>query len=122
MPLWAADPLPVVGDVDGQPLGQNADRVAKALEFLGTPLPADVTTNLNAAVNARDPKKIQEILDARALVQVTINPEARVKATAGPGSPTIQQSGWTPLLVKVVNDSTVKAPLRVTSPQAGDVW
>ena len=41
-PLRAADPLPVVPDVDGQPLGQNADRVAKALEFLGTPLPADV--------------------------------------------------------------------------------
>ena len=121
-PLRAADPLPVVADVDGQPLGQNANRVAKALEFLGTPLPADVSAALAAAVEARDAKKIQEILDARAVLQVTLSPEARVKVTPGPGSTTIQQSGWTPLVVKVANDSTVKAPLRVTSPQAGDVW
>ena len=38
----AADPLPVVDDVEGQPLGQNADRIAKALDFLGRSLPADV--------------------------------------------------------------------------------
>lgn len=117
----AADALPVVGDVDGQPLGQNADRIAKALEFLGSSLPEDVAKELNAAVEARDAKKIQEILDKRALLQVTINPESRVKVTRGPGATTIQQSGWVPSLVKVVNESTVKKPLRVTSPQAGDM-
>jgi EF hand len=122
VPLTAADPLPVVADVDGQPLGQNADRVAKALESLGTSLPVDVAAALTQAVTDRDAKKIQEILDARALLQVTINPESRVKVANGPGSTTIQQSGWTPAILKVVNDSTVKAPLRVTSPQAGDVW
>jgi hypothetical protein len=115
---WA-DPLSVVGDVDGQPLGQNADRVAKALEFLGTPLPESVAKDLNDAVAARDAKKIQQILDSRALLQVTINPESRVKAAKGPGSTTIQQSGWTPVLVKVVNDSTVKKALNVSSAQAG---
>ncbi|HEX3151403.1 MAG TPA: CehA/McbA family metallohydrolase [Gemmataceae bacterium] len=120
--IRAADPLPIVNDVDGQPLGQNADRIVKALDFLGTPLPADLTASLNTAISARDAKKIQELLDARAMLQITVNPEARVKVAAGPGSTTIQQSGWTPVLLKVVNDSTVKAPLRVTSPQAGDVW
>ena len=122
LPLHATDPLPIVTDVDGQPLGQNADRIAKALEFLGTPLPADTVTALTTAINARDAKKIQEILDARVLLQVTISPEARVKVAAGPGSTVIQQSGWTAALIKVANDSTTKAPLRVTSPQAGDVW
>ena len=121
MPL-RADPLPVVADVDGQPLGQNADRVGKALETLGTPLPADVAAALTQAVAARDAKKIQEIMDARCLLQVTVNPEARVKVARGPAEATIQQSGWRPFILKVVNDSTVKAPLRVTSPQAGDVW
>lgn len=121
-PVRAADPLPVVGDVDGQPLGQNADRIAKALDFLGTPLPADLNKQLDAAVAARDAKKVQQLLDPRVLVQVTINPESRVKVAAGPGSTTVQQSGWTPALVKVVNDAVAKAPLRVTSPQAGDVW
>jgi EF hand len=115
----AADPLPVVGDVEGQPLGQNADRIAKALDFLGAPLPSDVSKDLNDAITARDAKKIQELLDARALLQVTINPEARVKVARGPANASIQQSGWTPTLVKVVNDSTVKKPLSVSSPQAG---
>jgi hypothetical protein len=120
--IQAADPLPVVADVDGQPLGQNADRIVKALDFLGTPLPADLVSSLNTAIEARDSKKIQELLDAQAMLQVTINPEARVKVANGPGSTTIQQSGWTPTLIKVVNDSTVKAPLRVTCPRTGDVF
>lgn len=118
----AADPLPVVSDVEGQPLGQNADRVAKALQFLGTPLPTDVATALAAAIDARDTNKIQQILDTRVLLQVTINPESRVKVARGPAPATIQQSGWMPTLIKVVNEAVVKKPLRVTSPQAGDVW
>jgi hypothetical protein len=117
----AADPLPVVGDVEGQPLGANAERVGKALEFLGTPLPADIAGKLAEAITAKDAKKIQEILDPRALLQVTINPESRVKVATGPGSTTIQQSGFTPVLVKVVNEAVAKGKLRVTSPQAGPV-
>ncbi|HVK14638.1 MAG TPA: CehA/McbA family metallohydrolase [Gemmataceae bacterium] len=119
--LSAADPLPVVGDVEGQPLGANAERVGKALEFLGTPLPADVAGSLAEAITAKDARKIQEILDARALLQVTINPESRVKVANGPGSTTIQQSGFTPVIVKVVNEAVAKGKLRVSSPQAGPV-
>ncbi|HJZ90586.1 MAG TPA: CehA/McbA family metallohydrolase [Gemmataceae bacterium] len=122
IPLRAADPLPLVGDVEGQPLGQNADRVAKALEFLGTSLPTDVAKELTAAVEARDARKIQQILDARALLQVTINPESRVKVARGPAPAAAQQSGFTPALVKVVNEAVVKKQLRVSSPQAGDVF
>jgi hypothetical protein len=118
----AADPLPVVGDVEGQPLGANAERVGKALEFLGTPLPADVAGKLAEAITAKDAKKIQEILDPRALLQVTINPESRVKVATGPGSTAIQQSGFTPVLVKVVNEAVAKGKLQATSPQAGRVY
>jgi hypothetical protein len=121
LPCVAADPLPVVDDVEGQPLGQNADRIGKALEFLGRSLPADVQKELTAAIEARDAKKIQQVLDPRSLLLVTINPESRVKVARGPGSTVIQQSGWTPVLVKVINESTVKGALRATSPQAGDV-
>jgi hypothetical protein len=121
LPILAADPLPIVGDVEGQPLGQNADRIAKALDFLGAALPADVQKQLTVAVEAKDAKKVQEILDPRVLLQVTINPESRVKVARGPADATAQQSGWTPALIKVVNDSTVKAPLQVTSAQAGAI-
>ncbi|MFO0848510.1 MAG: CehA/McbA family metallohydrolase [Gemmataceae bacterium] len=106
-------------DVDGQPLAANAKRLADALAFLGAPLPADTAAALTAAVDARDARKVQELLDPRVLFVVSINPESRVKVARGPGSATIQQAGYVPVLVKVVNDSTVTKPLRVLSPQAG---
>ncbi len=120
-PLAAAD-LPTVGDVDGQPLGQNAERLIKTLEFLGTPLPADVAKQLTAASADRDAKKIQQLLDSRVLLQVTLNPEARVKVAVGPGSTSLQQTGYVPTLVKIVNEAGVKQTLRVTSAQGGAVY
>src|SRR5262245_25598801 len=97
-----ADALPVVGDVEGQPLAANAERLAKALEYLGSPLPADVAKALDAAVQARDAARVQQILDPRVLLQVTLNPESRVKVARGPAPATIQQAGFMPALVKVV--------------------
>ena len=120
--LARADMLAVVSDVEGQPLGQNAERLGKALDFLGFPLPAEIAKDLSVAVMNRDAKKIQEVLDARVLVQVSISPEARVKAMKGPASPLIQQSGFVPVLVKIVNESSVKKRLNVSSPQAGPVY
>src|SRR5438552_15066048 len=58
-----ADGLPAVPDVDGQPLGANVERLVKALDFLGRPLPADRVLALTAAAAARDAGKLQELLD-----------------------------------------------------------
>ena len=104
-------------DVEGQPLAANVERVRQALDLLGAPLPADVQSALREA--GRDAKKIQEILDPRALLIMTINPESRVKVARGAGPAVIQQGGYTPILIKVVNDSPVKATPRISSPQSG---
>src|SRR3954470_14907958 len=117
----AAD-IPVVGDVEGQPLAANASRVLTALDTLGAPLPEDVTKALKKAIDDKDAKAVQELLDKHVLFAVTINPEARLKVAKGPGSTALQQSGWTPVLVKVMNDSTVKKQLKIMSPQAGPVY
>lgn len=109
-------------DVEGQPLAANATRLVQALEFLGHPLPADVAKPLDEAIKARDVKKIQQILDPLVLVQVSLNPESRVKAARGPGQAALQQGGYTPVLIKVANDSTVTKTLRVSSPQAGAIF
>ena len=101
----AAD-VPVIGDVEGQPLAANVSRVLKALDFLGAPLPEDAAKALAKAVEDKDAKKIQELLDKHVLFAVTINPEARLKVAKGPGSATIQQAGWTPVLVKAMNDKS----------------
>jgi hypothetical protein len=110
----AAEPLPIV-EVDGQPLAANVQRVVQALEFLGAPLSVDVS----AAVAARDARKLQELLDSQVLCMADINPESRVKGTRGPAKARLQQAGYTPVLIKVINHATSMAPLRVTSRQAG---
>ena len=117
--LAAADTPPVVTDVEGQPVAANAERLMKALDFLGAPLPEPTATDLKAAITARDAKKVQEALDKRVLFVVSINPEARVKVARGPADAVLQQAGYVPALVKVVNESTVKKQLRILSPQSG---
>src|SRR5207248_6579600 len=115
----AASPPPMIGDVEGQPLAQNAERLMKALDFLGTPIDAATAKELRAAADDKDVKKLQQLLDKQVLFVVNINPEARVKLARGPAEATLQQAGYVPVLVKVVNDSTVKTPPRIASPQSG---
>jgi hypothetical protein len=109
-------------DVEGQPLAANAERLLQAFDFLGAPLPKEATTALQTAIKARDARKLQELLDPHVLVVVTLNPESRVKAARGPAPAKLQQGGFTPALVKVLNDSTVKKAVRISSPQAGPVY
>jgi hypothetical protein len=116
-----ASALPVA-EVEGQPLAANVQRVVEALESLGAPLPAGLRSGLAKAGQARDAKGLQALLDAQVLLAVHINPEARVKAARGPAPAVLQQGGYTPVLVKVVNDSRGTQRLRVGSPQSGPVY
>ena len=58
-------------------------------------------------------------LDPLVLLAVTINPEERVKVARGPAAAVLQQGGYTPVLVKVINEAATTKPLRITSPQSG---
>jgi EF hand len=111
-----------VVEVEGQPLASNVQRLIQALDFLGAPLPVETTHALQAAGRARDARKIQQLLDRHVLFVVRLNPEARVKVTRGPAPADLQQSGFTPFLVKVINESAVTQPLKITSPQSGSVY
>jgi hypothetical protein len=109
-------------EVEGQPLAANAERLLDALEFLGARPPAATATSLRDAIKARNSRKIQGLVDPLVLVQVTINPEARVKTRRGQAEAKLQQGGYVPFLIKIVNDSTVKKALHLTSPQSGKVY
>jgi hypothetical protein len=117
----SADPLPSQ-TVEGQPLGENARRLLDALDFLGAPLPKDTADAVKGAAKDRDAAKLQQLLDPHVLVQVTINPESRVKAARGPAAAKLQQNGYVPVLLKVVNEAGIKGKLNVTSPQAGAIF
>jgi hypothetical protein len=116
-PTRAEDPAIV--EVETQPLAANARRLIEALEFLGRPLPAETAQALERALDA---KSIQRLLDPQVLLVVSLNPEARVKVQRGSAPATLQQAGYTPVIVKVLNDSTVTSPLRIGSPQSGPVY
>ena len=77
--VFAADTSLPIGDVEGQPLAANVKRIIEALQFLGSPLPADEIEKLNAAGKERDAKRLQQLLDPRVLLLAHINPESRVK-------------------------------------------
>ena len=117
----AADALPI-GDVDGQPLAANVKRVIEALQFLGSPLPAEEIEKLNAAAKERDAKQLQKLLDPCVLLLAHINPESRVKVRRGPAAAELQQFGFTPVLIKVLNESTVTKRMKLVSPHAGAVY
>ena len=113
---FAADDTPRILPVEGQPLGANIARLTQTLDFLGAPLPNSLVTKLEAAAKKRDAKELQKLLDPHATFVVSLNPEVRVKVGRGPGTATIQQGGFAPLLVKVINESTVTRQLRIRSP------
>ena len=95
----AAQQLPLVSNVEHQPLAAQVMRVVDALELLGEPLPpadvqelkrlAGVTSGQQAAVAG-----MQKILDRHCLVGININPESRVKVQEGPAKPELVEQGW----------------------------
>jgi hypothetical protein len=111
--------LPLVTQVEQQPLGAQAVRIAEALDYLGAPLPAQVKDGLRAA---RSPEEIQKLLDPQCLVGVEINPEQRVKVRQGPAAPTLDENGWRTFLVKVANAAGTTAELKVESPHAAPIY
>jgi len=118
----AVDPLPLVTNVELQPLKAQVARVVQALELAGTPLSGEQQKTLDAAIAEQDQAKslaaIQAVLDPLCLVGVSINPESRVKAAEGEVAKKLVQHGWRVFLVKVANEAGVTAPLRVSSPNA----
>lgn len=114
----SAEPLQVI-EVEGQPLAANARRLIQALDFLGASLPDDTRTKLQDAITKRDAAGVQAALDSHVLCIVDINPESRVKAARGPASAQVQQAGYTPVLIKVINHATSVAKLHLSSTQAG---
>jgi len=118
-----AEDLPLVEKVEAQPLLAQGARLIQALELAGEPLPATVVKEIEGlSVNAQGVRRLQEILDARCLMGIQINPESRVKVQQGPAEARLVEQGWRTFLVKVHNEAGITPVLQVGSPQAGNVY
>ena len=121
-----AEELPLVTNVEFQPLAAQVTRLLQALELVGEPLPAADAQQLRRMVdqgpaNAASVEAVQKILDKYCLAGVNINPESRVKVQQGPAKAELVEQGWRAFLVKVHNEAGVTAVLAVDSPNAGPV-
>jgi hypothetical protein len=109
-------------DVEVQPLAANVSRLLEALKYLGAPLEDDGAQAIARAVAERDAHGLQRVVDKHALFVVSIDPESRVKVERGAADARLQQAGFVPVLVKIVNRAGTKKSLRIDSPQAGAVY
>ena len=109
-------------NVEPQPLLAQATRLKEALTFLGSPLAPEDEKRLadlkNKPLNQETINSIQQILDPYCLVEVSINPEARVKVNRGAAQAKLIQGGWISFLVKVINDAGSTAILNPESPNS----
>ena len=118
----AAPVLPIVKNVELQPLVAQVRRVIEATDYLGAPLAAADKAALETAFQQSDTDEaaaaIQGVLDKYCLFGVDISPESRVKVAAGPASPQLVEKGWRQFLARVHNQAGVTAELRAVSPNA----
>jgi hypothetical protein len=125
-PLLAQEPLATHAPVPLQPIAQQVRRLETALNYLGQPLLAADQKEINDAIAEADEvaavKRLERLLDKYTLAVVEINPESRVKVEQGLAKPELVESGTRLFLVKVLNQARVTAPLKVTSPNSGNVY
>ncbi|RBP45104.1 hypothetical protein DES53_103100 [Roseimicrobium gellanilyticum] len=116
--------IPVIA-TEPQPFLAATRQVVETAAFLGSPFTTEETAALQQCIQQNDAaavEKAQRILDARVLFLVTINPEQRVKVSATQALPKLDEAGWHQYLVKVVNEAGTTAALKVSSPEAGQVF
>ena len=112
----------VFAEIPVQPLVEQVQRLNESMRFLGIPLDESSQNKLQEAMETGKVSGIESVLDALVLFEVDINPESRVKVQQGPVNPILNQGGYTPFLVKVINHAPVTSRLNVISPQAGQVY
>lgn len=114
--------VPVVSDVEAQPLVAQVKRLIEAREVSGEPFTEATLKPLRMALAQVNPERataaLQQILDPQCLFIVQINPESRVKVARGPVAAQLVEHGWRQYLIKVVNEAGVTSALRVQSPNA----
>ena len=102
----------------------NASHSLAALRRAGCTLHAAEIDSLTQLAHLGDQAgraAVEKILRDHTLFQLAINPEMRVKVSAGSASPELVQNEWCTFLVRIENESGTKAPLQITVLNPTDV-
>ena len=115
----AASGIPLVAEVEAQPLIEHIGRLVQQLDYIGIPLKSEDVRQLRSLMNQQeeDPSlvlQLQEILDPYCLLAVHINPESRVKAQQAKGLPVLYEKTWKSYLIKIHNEAGVTGPMNLS--------
>ncbi len=114
--------LPIVKDVEWQPLSAQVRRLIEATEYLGSAFGERERQFLNVTLNSTDSasasEMVQRLLDPYCLVGVNISTNSRVSMARGQAKPELVEQGWRVFLVKVANEAGSTKELRASSPNA----
>lgn len=105
--------------VEAQPLAANVSRLREALEFLGRPLPQQTALALDMETESQG---MQRLLDRQVVLAVQLSPDAPPRVLRGQADAQLQQAGYVPVIIKVLNPSRLTTSLRIASPQSGPVY
>ncbi|MEE2990446.1 MAG: CehA/McbA family metallohydrolase [Planctomycetota bacterium] len=118
----AAEDLPTITSVEAQPLLASIERLIEAMDYVGSPLPGDVVSELQqlsaADDAARVTSRVQQVLDPFCLVGVSLQEKGPPIVKAGPVKRELLEQGWRTFLVKVVNMPGKTRRLLIESPNA----
>jgi hypothetical protein len=105
-------------EVEGQPLAAQVERVAQALDLLGHAFPAPTARALKEA--GRDARRLQLALQSQVLLELTLGDSPALERGRAPA--VLQQAGFTPHLIRIINEKGSTGPWRLTSPQSGPLY
>ena len=114
--------IPIVAQVDAQPLLLQCQRLAEALESIGAPLSPETAASLRKLADLKDEGEItrgvQDLLDPRCIAVLEIGVDGKLVASPALHGMELEENGWRTALVKVINKAGVTSRLRVDSPSA----
>ncbi|WP_165252095.1 hypothetical protein [Paludisphaera soli] len=113
---WLAPAAPESGDGS---LGAQVEAILAELERADASWPDDVVAAVRSALAGGQARAIHKALADRVFLDVTINPEGRVKVARGPAAATLRQGRTTRVLVKVENLSGGRQRLQPQGAYAG---
>lgn len=102
--IVAAGPLPT-------PV-ESARRVVTTAEAINIPFPSTLSDELSGTDDARD---LWQLVRDQTLLEVTLNPEMRVKVAAGPAAPRLIEGQTVPFFVRVENQCGATARLNLSA-------
>ena len=105
--------------VEGQPLAANVERVVRAFRIAGCPASARSRRRTRNCRRCATPERFSTFSTIACFWSSPSIRRSASRSAAAQQAALLQQGGYVPVLVKVLNQAATTKALRITSPQSG---